>query len=983
MHMNFSLVRRFVAIPACLAALSLATACGSSGGAEGGGAHDSSADSAGDTLGDGSSKLDTGSADTLGQDAKTGPALLIDSPKPGAVLSGGGAFTLQAHVQDPPTSGGPFTLSVSDAVSAYVVATATTDDLVKPLEVSVNLAGLPGGSYALRVSVHDAKAALVATADLVFVVNAPPSAPAVAIAPEHPTAADGFAVQLTTASTDPEGDAITYSYAWTRNGVPTNDASSSIPASATKKNEVWVVAVTPADAYGKGWAGSAYVVIANQAPVAATLASAVTVVDLEGEISASTAQAASDPDGDALLLTWQWSLGTKLLPGLNKAQVTAGEIAAADKALAVGDEISLVQTAFDGQATTTSAPLTWKVANFLPHLIIDSPAQNAVLTSGAPFTIAAHVENAPTTGAPFQLVVSDAVSGQVVAKASLKWLTSALSIVVDLGGIPDGTYALQLALWNGNEALVASSAFVFTANAPPSVPQVAITPQLATAQDELKANILVAATDPEGDALSYSYAWLRNGLATTFTGASVPAGTAKKGELWTVLVSASDAYGSSWPATADLQIGNIAPGAAILSADTQVVGLLGEVSATAATAASDADQDALTISWHWAVNGVAVPGKNAASSTLLGLRNALGATIKAGDVITVAATADDGTAVALSNELTWTVQGGANVCASRPVCGIDATCANNDSLDPTCTCKATTIGDGQFCVLVTGLSPTVSTFVLADGTTSFSVGGNANVPGLVVVEVFDTATGNKLSGTTIPGLGGASAIKAISPVVGNGKVTVRISRNGVQLGEKTYEIALNHKPTAPQGALSPAAPDTTQAVSYAVSVTSTDADAGQTISYKYAWSINSTVTTALTGTSVPAGTAKKGDKLTLKVTPNDGLENGPALTLNVTIANAAPSAFSGSYSTQTPNTASQVTVNLSNPPTTDPDGEAVSYSYQWFVNDAVLSGATAATLDLATQQVLPGATLRAEVTATDGTATTKLVLGALTVVGVP
>ncbi len=284
---------------------------------------------------------------------------------------------------------------------------------------------------------------------------------------------------------------------------------------------------------------------------------------------------------------------------------------------------------------------------------------------------------------------------------------------------------------------------------------------------------------------------------------------------------------------------------------------------------------------------------------------------------------------------------------------------------------------------MTGLSPSASTFVLSDGTVNFTVGGDANVPGTVVVDVVDPASGVTLTSTTIPSLGGASAIKAVSPATPTGTVTVRIRHNGVPLGERTYAIARNHKPTAPQGGLTPANPDVTKAVSYAQTVTSTDADAGQTVTLKYAWSVNGVVNTALTASSVPAGTAKKGNTLTLKVTPNDGLENGAALTLNGVIANAPPSTFAGTYSTTTPTATSTVVANLTSPPTVDPDGEAVTYSYQWFVNGTAVTGATVASLDLTTVAI-PGHTLatgdalRVDLTASDGTATTKVALATLT-----
>ena len=916
------------------------------------------------------------------------PHLFIDAPTPNSTQTSAKAFDLQGHVENPPAIGGPFTVQVADAVSGYVVSSGEVPSLTSAFTTPVNIAGVPAGTYAVLVSITNAAGAFVASADLVFTVNAPPTAPVVLIQPATPTAADTFGAVLSTPSTDPEGDAITYTYTWTRNGEATGETGATIAAGVAKKNEVWIVTVTPADAYGSGFGGSAYVLVANQVPVPATLASDVTLVDVEGAVSVGLATPATDADGDALLLTWHWAINGEPLADLNVAELTLAQLAVAYNAPIVpGTVISVTQTAFDGQDEATSQAFSWTVGNFQPHLFLDAPAQNATLTSAGPFTVYAHLENPPADGGPFSIVAADAVSGTIVTQQLLESLAGSLALQVDIGGVPDGTYDLQISVRNAAGAVVAARDLLFVVNAPPSQPVIGITPQLPTAADVLTAQIVTEAIDPEGDAIKYSTTWLRNGEPTTYTDATLAAGVAKKGEVWTALTTASDPYGAGWAGTADVLIGNQAPVAAIVGQEVATVGLLGEISATTAEDAHDADGDALGLTWSWWVNGTLVEGKTTASTTVLSLRNALGATIKAGDVITAKVAATDGEATALSNELTWTVTGGDDVCTARPNCGIDAACTNNDSLDPTCTCKNTTIGDGKYCVLVTGLSPTASTFIVSDGTANFTVGGNANVPGNVVVEVIDPKTSAVLSTTTIPGLGGASAIKAVTPETGASQLTVRISRNGTLLGQRTYDVALNHKPTAPQGAFSPVAPDVTNAVSYVQSVASTDAD-GQTITYKYAWSINSTVNTSLTANNVPAATAKKGDKLTLKVTPNDGVENGPALTLNVTIANAAPSTFAGAFDLTTVFINSTLTVNLTSPPAKDPDGETVTYSYAWFLNDVAISGATAASINLGTtvipsHTITAGDVLRAEVTATDGTASTVLKIPGVTLQNTP
>ena len=599
MHTNFFFARRLTRATGWMAALALTAACGSTAKTDGG--DDIAADVTTDAPADGITGDDALTSDTAKpNDTQSGPQLVIDNPKANATLSSAGAFTLQAHVQNPPKGGGPFAVKVADAVSAYVVATGTADDLGKPFEVEVNLAGLSGGSYALRVSVLDTKDALLTSADLVFAVNVPPTAPVVAIAPEHPTAADGFSAKLTTPSTDPEGDAVTYTYAWTRNGAPTADTGSSIAANATKKGEVWVVAVTPADSYGKGWPGYAQVLVGNQAPVAAKLASDVTVVDIIGDVSATTAVLASDPDGDPLKLTWKWSVNGQPVTGKNVPKTTVPALGTAiGTPLKVGDTIALVQVATDGLATSTSQPLTWTVGDVAPHLFLDAPAQNSTQSSAGSFELKGHVENPPTSGGPFTVQVADSVSGFVIATGSVDSLTAPFATPVNVAGVPAGAYAVTVSIRNNATAFVASAELLFAVNAPPSQPVVLISPATPTAADGLVVQLQTASVDPEGDAVTYTYAWTRNGEATDQATASVAAGVAKKNDVWIVTVTPADAYGKGWAGSAYVVIGNQAPVAATLATAATWVDLEGDVSASTSVAASDPDSDALLLTWQW------------------------------------------------------------------------------------------------------------------------------------------------------------------------------------------------------------------------------------------------------------------------------------------------------------------------------------------------------------------------------------------------
>ncbi len=100
----------------------------------------------------------------------------------------------------------------------------------------------------------------------VLILNTPPTAPGVTIAPSAPTDAEDLVCSVGSASTDLDADGISYSYAWLQNSSPTSYVSSTLPASATAEGETWTCEVTPNDGDDDGPTGSASVVPGPSCP---------------------------------------------------------------------------------------------------------------------------------------------------------------------------------------------------------------------------------------------------------------------------------------------------------------------------------------------------------------------------------------------------------------------------------------------------------------------------------------------------------------------------------------------------------------------------------------------------------------------------------------------------------------------------------------------------------------------------------------------
>lgn len=134
------------------------------------------------------------------------------------------------------------------------------------------------------------------------------------------------------------------------------------------------------------------------------------------------------------------------------------------------------------------------------------------------------------------------------------------------------------------------------ANRAPLAPVVEIGPSPATTEDDLWINIVENASDPDGDALQWSTAWLRDGFLTLHEGESVPAEATRRDEVWELRVVVSDGYLESPEATALLVIDN-SPPVPTVRIEPPDPDTSSELVASAAV--TDADGDTVGLVYRW------------------------------------------------------------------------------------------------------------------------------------------------------------------------------------------------------------------------------------------------------------------------------------------------------------------------------------------------------------------------------------------------
>lgn len=230
------------------------------------------------------------------------PAIEVLSPTSGGTVQEGDAVVVSVSVTDDRDDDEDLTVTWRSSLDGALGS--GTPDSDGDLEFSLSLSV---GSHTLTVTATDSNG-FVATDTVSVTVNGRPSTPVVSISPPSPLSDDALTASLSTSSTDPEGGTVSYSYAWTRDGDSTGRTSATVPASATSKDELWVVTVIASDRDGgESAAATASVTIQDTPPELTSVSLTPSSPTVEDDLTANAA--GSDVDGDSVSFTYAWTVG--------------------------------------------------------------------------------------------------------------------------------------------------------------------------------------------------------------------------------------------------------------------------------------------------------------------------------------------------------------------------------------------------------------------------------------------------------------------------------------------------------------------------------------------------------------------------------------------------------------------------------------------------------------------------------------------------
>lgn len=185
--------------------------------------------------------------------------------------------------------------------------------------------------------------------------NAAPSGAAIAIEPAAPTDEDDLACVIVTASTDPNGDAVSYRYAWSIDGAAAGIDGETVSAALTSGGETWTCTVTPTDGTldGVPATASATIAVGNQAPSAPTVSITPAEPTDDDVLTCVIETESVDPDGDAVTYSYAWSVDG-VDAGLTSASVNGS-------LTTEGQTWTCSVTASDGELSAASASASVRI----------------------------------------------------------------------------------------------------------------------------------------------------------------------------------------------------------------------------------------------------------------------------------------------------------------------------------------------------------------------------------------------------------------------------------------------------------------------------------------------------------------------------------------------------------------------------------------------------------------------------------------------
>ena len=424
------------------------------------------------------------------------------------------------------------------------------DEVLQPAETTVTIAltdtvsstlTAKGQVWKCVVTPNDGMVDGTSDEDQVTIGNTPPEASNLAISPPSPYTTDDLVGSYTyyDADGDPESGS---EIRWYKDGSlqsAFNDLLT-VPSSATAKGQVWYFTVKPKDGTSFGaLQTSPSVTIQNSPPTAPVVDVTPDFPLTTDDLTCTVVVPSTDPDGDTVTYTYEWYKNDVLQPSLTTTTT----------ALSVTIDSS-----------NTNKGEVWKCV-VTPHGSDGPPDEDEVtIQNSPPFISGVNITPDPAytddalTATPYGWSDADGDAAQYVYQWQ-KWnganwqnISGETSNTLSSNNFVKGDQIKVICTpFDGEDYGVPKEDTITISNSPPSTPVVDVTPDSPVTTDDLTCTVTSPSTDPDGDTVTYTYKWykdgnLQSGLTTITTALSVTIDSSNtaEGEVWKCVVTPND-----------------------------------------------------------------------------------------------------------------------------------------------------------------------------------------------------------------------------------------------------------------------------------------------------------------------------------------------------------------------------------------------------------------------------------------------------------
>jgi hypothetical protein len=341
------------------------------------------------------------------------------------------------------------------------------------------------------------RSALIAASLVVACGQPTPDGMTLEIIPAEPSTFDALVAVIPSQAL---GEGVTYTYVWSVNGSAAGDvAGAMVPPERTTRGEVWSVVATPTSSDGKkvGAIATSEVTIRNTPPVSVRVS-----IDDDAPTSSDDIKATpvgSDIDGDELSWTFTWYVnGDEVQSGTSDTLAVGNYID--------GDFVDVQAIGSDGEDQTTpvrSAPV--RVRNSPPRVISVAIESAEPDPHGFTDLTCIPTETFDQDGDELSFFYEWRVNGEKVQRAD-----ATVNRIAKRG---DAVTCLIRAYDTKAFGEWTESPAVTLVNTPPAVPELRITPEDTTDSDSMVCSVRNGLTDWDGDALTFTFTWTKNGTA--------------------------------------------------------------------------------------------------------------------------------------------------------------------------------------------------------------------------------------------------------------------------------------------------------------------------------------------------------------------------------------------------------------------------------------------------------------------------------------